>query len=693
MAKNKEKIRDRIGKLRIEVEELRTRYHVFNDPEITDETYTSLRRELLDLEKKYPEFKVIGSKTERVAGKPLEKFQKTEHLFRQWSLDDAFSLEEIGEWEKKNARILEKIIPEKIVFNYVAEAKIDGLHIVLTYVKGVLQTGATRGDGKIGENVTENIKTIESIPLVLKEKVDVVVEGECWLSALELKKINEEREKKGETLFANARNAAAGSIRQLDPQIVANRHLDSFIYELHPIPGGNFPWSIRSQIDKLKILADLGFKVNENHRFCQNIAEVQAFFLDFGQKKKKFNYGIDGMVVKVNSLNFQKELGFTGKSPRFAVAYKFPAETTTTILKDIEVQVGRTGALTPVAILRPINLAGSVISRASLHNEEEIKRLDLKIGDTVVLRKAGDVIPEIVEVIKNLRTGDEKNFRLPSLCPICGSKTEKRKLKGEKEEAALYCSNLKCFAQEKEKIIYFVGKKGFDIEGMGEKIVEQLMESGLVTDFPDIFTLKEGDLLALPRFATLSVKNLLEATEKSKQIKIEKFLNALGIRYVGEETAILVSEFLQNKIPAEVKETSPKDLFLEASKQEISNWEEIKGIGEKASASLFTYFKSKEELEKNRKLSQSGIKLLLSRKDQEKRTILGQKTFVFTGTLQKITRDEAKEKVRAMGGSISSSISVKTDFLVLGENPGSKLQKAQELGVKVINEEEFSGMI
>jgi len=686
---DRKNIKERIEKLRKEIERLRYRYHVLNDPRITDEAYTSLRHELLQLEEGYPEFRIPNSPTERIAGKPLNKFRRVGHLFRQWSLDDAFNKKELKNWEEKNLRILEKKLGRKPDLHYLAEVKIDGLHVVLTYRNGVLESGATRGDGIIGEDVTQNIKTIESIPIVLEEKVDIVVEGECWLSKSGLQRINKQRKSNNLTLFANARNAAAGSIRQLDPKIAASRKLDSFIYQLYPITGGKFPYKIKTQREKLDNLKKLGFKVNNYYKYCNNLVEVENYFQRIAKERDSLPYGIDGLVVKVDELSHQDKLGFTGKSPRWGAAYKYPAETTTTIVRDIKVQVGRTGALTPIAILDPVPIAGSVVSRASLHNEDEIKRLDVRIGDTVILHKAGDVIPEIVESLKNLRQGKEKIFRMPKKCPVCGFLVEKRFLAKGRQEAATYCSNKKCFAQEREKLIYFADKKGFDIEGLGDKIIGQLMENGLIRDFSDIFRIREGDLTPLERFAELSAKNLVSAVENSKNIKIEKFINALGIRHIGEETAILVAKYL---IETGFKPVSiqPKEFADKARNVSLEQWQEIKGIGEKAAESLYEYFHDGNNIEELEELGKLGIKIRLSNVEtQNFASLLKGKTFVFTGTLPTLGRDEAKEMARSAGGGISSSISKNTDYVVAGKDPGSKLDKAKGLGVKIIDEEEF----
>ncbi len=688
-------VQERIKKLAKEVEKLRYRYHVQNDPAITDEIYTSLRQELFELEKKYPQFRLVNSPTERVAGEPLAKFQKIQHLFRQWSLDDAFDYAELVDWEKKNKRILEKKNQYSIPFDYLAEAKIDGLHIILIYRKGILESGATRGDGLIGENVTQNIKTIESLPLKLKKPVDIVVEGECWISHDNLIKINQERASEEKPLFANARNAAAGSIRQLDPRIAAARHLDSFVYQLHSIDNGYFPYQPTNQLEKLEILKELGFKINQLYRYLSNLREAKKVIAHLDGKRHRLPYGIDGLVLKVNHLDYQNKLGFTGKSPRWGVAYKFPAETVTSVVSDIQVQVGRTGALTPVAILRPIAVAGSIVSRATLHNEEEIRRLDLKIGDTIILRKAGDIIPEIVEVIKSLRNGQEKDFQMPKKCPVCGSVVIKKKLSKDKQEVALYCSNSHCFAQEKEKLIHFVSKKGFGIEGLGQKIVAQLMENNLIRDFSDIFRLKKEDLISLERFADLSARNLIDSINKSKTIKLEKLLVALGIRYIGEGGALLITKFLLEKIQATAEKKEKADLrkIIESAQQtSLTEWQNIHGIGEKAGQSLFNYFRNLTNQREIFSLLKLGVKINSENQNNSNNKLQGL-SFVFTGAMSSLSREEAKEMVISAGGNVVNSISRQTSYLILGENPGSKLTKAQKLGVKIVNEEEFKNFL
>lgn len=682
--KSKSEIKQRVEKLRREIDKYRYEYHVLDQPEVSDEIYDSLMRELRVIEEKYPEFQSPSSPSQRIGGEPLKKFEKVRHKHRQWSLDDAFSIEEVRAWEEKVSRLLKKrhsnAKPE-----YCSEIKIDGLKIVLTYKKGLLVQAATRGDGVIGENVTEQVKTIQSIPLKLNRNIDIIVVGEAWMKKSDLEKINKERSKRRELPFANSRNAAAGSIRQLDPKITAKRKLSSFIYDMDEIEG-KFP---ATQIEELHILQSLGFKVNQNYKLCKDLEEAQKHFASWEGKRTRQEYGIDGLVIKINSSELQKQLGYTGKAPRWAIAYKFIPEKVTTVVEDIKVQIGRTGALTPVAHLRPVLVAGSTVSRATLHNEDEIERLDIRIGDTVVIHKAGDVIPEVVEVLKNLRTGKEKKFRMPTICPICGGPVKREIIKiGKKGEvsAAHYCQNKKCFAIEKENIIHFVSRKGFDIEGLGEKIVEQLMNEGLVSTVADIFELTTGDLEPLERFAEKSADNLVKAMEKAKKIEFPKFLYALGIRHVGEETAVLISRNLDRISCNKIKNL--KDIIDYFPEISIEDWLRIKGIGEKSALSLNEWFNCKENLKLLEKMKSLGVEVAIP-KFQISNLKFENLSFVLTGELESMTRDEAKEKIRALGGDISSSVSKNTDYVVVGKNPGSKYDKARELGVKTIEEKKF----
>jgi len=704
---NKVEVKSRIEKLRREIDKFRYEYHVLDRPEVSDEVYDSLMRELRALEEKHPEFRSPDSPSQRIGGKPLAKFEKVRHKHRQWSLDDAFSFGELQAWEEKIMRMLEKHGTWSIKhgtkkLDYCAEIKIDGLKIILTYEKGLLVRAATRGDGVIGENVTEQVKTIQSVPLKLEKPVDITVVGEAWMKKSDLLKLNKARGKSNLPLFANSRNAAAGAIRQLDPKITAQRKLSSFIYDIDEIED-KFPGT---QIEELNLLKKLGFKASEHHKLCKNLKEVESFFKSWEEKRNKQNYGIDGLVVKINQKKLQDTLGYTGKSPRWAIAYKFTPEKATTVVEDIKVQVGRTGALTPVAHLRPVQVAGSTVSRATLHNEDEIKRLDIRIGDTIVVHKAGDVIPEVVGVLKNLRTGKEKKFHMPTRCPICGGSIKKEIIRQSSAfplreqnfrnsskpsfSAAHYCLNKKCFAIEKENIIHFVSRKGFDIEGLGEKIVEQLMNEGLISNSADIFELTQGDLEPLERFAEKSADNLVKAIEKAKKIEFPKFLYALGIRHVGEETAVLISHNLEFITNDKIKNL--RDMITIFPHVSLEDWLKIKGIGEKSAESLHHWFNNRDNIKLMEKMKDLGVEVVVP-KFKISNLKFQNLSFVLTGQLETMTRDETKEKIRALGGDISSSVSKNTDYVVIGKNPGSKYDKAKALGVKIVSEKEFISLM
>ena len=698
---------NRIEKLRKEIDDLRYRYHVLDQPDVTDVVYDSLTKELRQLEDQFPEFFSPTSPTQRVGGTAVKGFKKVRHVSRQWSFNDVFSYEELKAWDEKVKRMLEKSEFKDESLEYCCEMKIDGLKIILTYENGKLIQGATRGDGVIGEDITHNIKTIQSVPLELNEKVSAVVVGECWLSKTELERLNIEREKNGEVIFANTRNAAAGAVRQLDPKIASKRKLDSFIYDIDQL-NVDLP---ATQIEELAHLKKLGFKVNFDHKLCKSVDEIQEFYESWIEKKNEQDYEIDGIVIKINSRKLQDALGYTGKSPRWGIAYKFPAVQVTTVVEDIKVQVGRTGALTPVAHLRPVLVAGSVVSRATLHNEDEINRLDVRIGDTVVIHKAGDVIPEVVSVVKGLRTGKEKTFKMPDFCPICGGKVERQAAAGnrlistdkkktqrlssssQKQDfsVAHYCTNPKCFAVEMGQLVHFVSRKGFDIVGFGESIVERLMTEGIVSNFADIFDLKVGDLQPLERFAERSAEKLIESIEKSKTISLEKFLYSLGIRFVGEETALLISYNIQHIAYNKIQNLN--DLVKVFPKITVEEWRNIKGIGEKSAESLVEWFGNRENIELLLKMEKLGVRIEMGEKgaignERGAGKLVGL-VFVLTGELTGFTRDVAKDMIRREGGSVSSSVSKKTDYVVAGENAGSKLERARALNVKVIDEEGF----
>ncbi len=675
-------MKDRYEKLIKMIEYHEYLYHTLDKPEISDEAYDSLMRELLDIEAKHPDWISPLSPSKRVGGIPLKEFKKIKHEIRQWSFDDIFDFEELKKWDEKVRRMISKsqqgnslaleptrmnrsdggvsLLADKL--EYCCELKIDGLKVILTYKDGFFVRGATRGDGVIGEDVTENLKTIKSIPFILQEKaypnlskrrVDAIVVGEAWMSKVELEKINKERKEKGEQIFANTRNAGAGSIRQLDSKITAKRKLDTFIYDIDKI-------SIErgdTQAQELKLLQTLGFKTNPYFTVAKSLLEIQSFYEEWSKKRHNLDYELDGIVIKVNSIKLQDILGYTGKTPRFGIAYKFPAEQVTTVVKDIFLQVGRTGVLTPVAQLIPVRVAGSLVSRATLHNADEIKRLDVRIGDTVILQKAGDVIPDIVSVLKDLRTGKEKPFIFPKTIPN---------------------QNLD---QKRRKFYYFVSKKAFNIDGCGPSIIDALLDNNLIREFADIFTLKKEELLSLPRFAEKSVDNLLLAIEKTREISLSRFLISLSIPQVGEETAIDLANHFKSL-----------DKIKQASIVELQN---IEGVGTIVAKAVADYFAKKSNLQiVDNLLKQVHFPRL--NLESGKRFNLGKlanKSFVLTGTLSSMSRDEAKEKIRALGGEISESISKQTNYLVAGEKAGSKLAKAQKLGVKVLDEKEFLSFI
>lgn len=694
-------LEQRIEKLRTEIDDLRYRYHVLNDPSVTDEVYSSLMDELRLLEELYPQYDSPTSPTKRVGGVPIEAFQKVEHKVRQWSFGDVFSLCELKKWDERVKKMWnktqEKHNNKELSLSYCTELKIDGLKIILEYEKGKLKQASTRGDGKVGEDVTENVKTIQSIPYVLSLPLSCIVVGEIWMAKGELARINKEREEKEEMPFANTRNAAAGSIRQLDPKIASSRKLDSFIYDIDWIEeGGEKSVSLpETQTEELALLEALGFKVNPHHKHCETIEEIEVFYEEMKDKKTQQIYDVDGLVIKIEQKIIQDALGYTGKSPRWGIAYKFPAEKTTTVVEDIQVQVGRTGVLTPVAHLRPVLVAGSVVSRATLHNEDEIRRLDVRRGDTVVIQKAGDVIPDIVEVLSSLRTGKETLFEMPAVCPVCKSPVYKKT--SDKGNISSYCSNTQCFAVEMENIIHFASRKGFDIEGLGIKIIEQLLQEGLISTVSDIFELKEGDLEPLERFAEKSAKNLIEAIEKSKHISLEKFLFALGIRYVGEENALLLAQYIRKHFEekhSDIPIQTPQEVWEIASSLPQEDWEMIEGFGPKVTSSLLQWFKQEEKKKILDTMTERGVRFLqIKSKAKQSNSTLQGKTFVLTGELEHFSREEMKEKIRLYGGKITSSVSKHTSFVLCGNNPGSKYEKALQLAVPVLSENNFLKMI
>jgi len=667
---NKIEAKQRIGKLREEINHHRYLYHVLDKQEISDAALDSLKHELAELERQYPEFITLDSPTQRVGGDPLKKFVKVRHPQPMLSIEDVFDFSELEDWEDYMKDYLSKQLPGSDPgrrFEYFCERKIDGVDIVLTYKKGILTNGATRGNGLIGEDVTQNVKTIEAIPLRCEKPIDIVVRGEIFMAKKDFQKLNRERKKKELPLYANPRNVTAGSVRQLDPQVTASRYLDCYIFEINTDLGQKTHGEVH------QTLKQLGFKTDPQTRACSDLKQVQGYYSNWQEKRKGIHFDYDGIVVVLNDIALQKTLSSVGKSPRWMRAYKFPAEQTTTVIEDIVVQIGRTGVLTPVAELKPVQLMGTTVSRATLHNQDEIDRLDARVNDTIIIEKAGDVIPAVIKVLKNLRTGKEKRFQMPLTCPICSGPVKRKK-----GEVAYYCLNRNCFATQQRKISYFVSKKGFDMEGLGVKIVKQLMDQGLIKDGADIFTLTRGDLGPLERFAEKSADNLIKAIEKSKEIELPHFIQALGIRHIGEQTAVdLAGHFTRFEKLARAKE------------QELMALPEIGPI---ASQSIVDWFKDKKNQKFLEKIKKSGVRIKDYRLPETKQILKG-KSFILTGVLKSMSREKAHKKIQVLGGKVLNAVSPKTSFVVCGENPGSKYDKAKDLGIEIINEREFLNML
>ncbi len=706
----KDEAKKRIKKLRDEIDYHRYLYHVLDKVEISDAALDSLKHELYKLEQQFPDLITLDSPTQRVGGEALDKFEKVAHEVPMLSIEDAFSFHEAREWEER----MKRLSPHE-KYDYYAEIKMDGLAMSLNYEDGVFEVGATRGDGKIGENVTQNLKTIEAIPLRLrvpgesevkhflqkfpdvdKEKFKkkifsldgrVEIRGEAFMRKKTWAELNREQKKRGEAEFANPRNAAAGSIRQLDSKITASRHLDFYGYDLITDFGQ------KNHEEAHEILKLLGVKVNPHNIYCKNLEEVEKFHKHMAAIRAKQDFWFDGIVVNVNNIILFKKLGVVGKTPRAVLAYKFPGEEATTRLLEVHWQVGRTGALTPVATMEPAQIGGTTVTHATLHNPDEIKRLGVKIHDTVILEKAGDVIPKIKSVLLRMRTGHEKPIHIPAKCPICGSDLEYKKIKaGKKEEVArldsrgladarrgviLFCTNKKCYAQEVENIIHFVSKKALNIDGMGEEIVRRFVDLGLIATMADIFTLKKEDIAGLERFGEKSADNLIEAIGAAKKVSLARLIYALGISNVGEEMANALSRHFGDI-----------HKIMSAKKDELLK---VGDVGEVVAESVLTFFNDEKNKKLIAELLKNGVKIeevKISRHQP-----LAGKTFVLTGTLEKMTRDEAKDKIRALGGDVSSSVSKETDFVVAGAEAGSKLDRAEKLGVKIIEEKEFLRML
>ncbi|HNW71552.1 MAG TPA: NAD-dependent DNA ligase LigA [Candidatus Paceibacterota bacterium] len=657
----------RIKKLRNEIDRLRKAYHTEDAPDVTDEVYDSLNKELNSILKRFPEFVDLNAPEHRVGGAPLDKFKKVKHEIKMFSIGNVFSGEEFTAWEKRNS----KLLSSNIKVDYFCELKLDGLAVSLFYENGKFIRGATRGDGETGEDITLNLRMINSIPLILKKPFPdrIEVRGEVIMKKNVLKKLNERNEKEGKPLFANSRNAAAGSLRQLDPSLAKERHLDFFAYEIAQIDGENFVKYVEKHSLKHELLKKLGFVVEEHSKKAFHNNDVLNFINEVSKFRESLTFGIDGVVVNIDDTEIFKKLGVVGKDPRGVIAYKYPAEKATTIVKDIKINVGRTGALTPLAILNPTSVAGSTISKATLHNTDQIERLDLRIGDTVVIEKGGDVIPKVVEVLTRMRTGKEKKFKMIEKCPACGGEINK------KDGVLYFCVNAKCPAKNERYLEHFVSV--FEIYELGPKILRRFKDDGLITDAADIFTLEKEDIASLERFGEKSAENIVKEIEMKKKISLARFLWALGILHVGEETARDLANNFGNLEKIE-----------KASIEEINS---IENIGPAVSQSVFSFFKDKGNLAFIEKLFKNGVTLeKVIKKKSDKFSGL---TFVLTGTLPTMSRELAKEKIINLGGKVSSSVSKNTSYVLAGEEPGSKFTDAKKLGIKIIDEKDFLNMI
>ncbi len=657
-------IKQEIEKLRKELEVHNYNYYVMDNPTIPDSEYDEMLHRLIKLEEENPQYKDANSPTVRVGGAVLDKFEQVEHTVQMQSLSDVFSKEELIEFDERVKASL-----ENSSYEYVVEMKIDGLSVSLEYENGVFQRGSTRGDGNVGENITENLKTVKSIPLKLENAPELIeVRGEVYMPRKSFEKLNDEREINGETLFANPRNAAAGSLRQLDSTVCAKRNLDIFIFNIQQISEN----TLSNHRQSLDYLEKLGFKVSPRRNIFKNIEDVYDEILRIGEERENLPFDIDGVVVKVNSFSQREVLGSTTKVPRWAVAYKFPAEIKETVVEDIIIQVGRTGVITPNAVFTPVKVAGSTVSRATLHNEDYIKEKDIRIGDTVKIRKAGDIIPEVVEVVLEKRKADATPYEMPSVCPACGEK-----LVREDGEAAIRCISAECPAQTARRIIHFASRDAMDIEGLGTEIVEQLIDNKLIGDVADLFTLKYDDVVALERFADKSATNLIESINRVKNNNLDKLLFGLGIRHIGNKAAKNLAKQFKNM-----------DNIVSATVEEIA---EIEDFGMIMAKSVREYFDEESNKELISRLKESGLKM--EYESDAVSEIFAGKTFVLTGTLPTLKRNDAQKIIEENGGKVSGSVSKKTDFVVAGEEAGSKLKKAQDLGIKIISEEEFLLMV
>ena len=651
----------RVAELNKILHEYGRAYYDLDAPIVPDSEYDSKMQELLAIEEAHPDLIYPDSPTQRVGGAPLEVFSKVVHRHPMLSLANAFNEEDLRDFDRRVKEAAGNAV-------YVCELKIDGLAVSLQYENGRLLQGSTRGDGSVGEDITANLKTIKSVPRKLNEPMTIEVRGEAYMPKRSFVQLNEARDEAGEVPFANPRNAAAGSLRQLDPKVAESRNLATFIYA---VGGDAEVYGLDSHSDALKKVDELGLTTNKERKRCTSIDEVLDYVAYWTENRQNLDYEIDGIVIKVDNFESQEQLGYTAKSPKWAIAYKFPAEEVQTTLLEIELSVGRTGVVTPTAILEPVQVAGTTVGRASLHNEDLIREKDIRIGDRVVLRKAGDIIPEIVMALKDLRTGEEEPFHMPDNCPVCDS--ELVRIEGE---VALRCVNPKCPAQMKEALIHFVSRKAMNIDGVGEKLIEQLYSADLVADVSDLYTLTKEALLGLERIGEKSATNILSAIEQSKENSLEKLLFGLGIRHVGEKVARILAE-----------EYRTLDALEQATDEELVNIFEIGAI---VADSVTTYFSTEEVQEVMNKLRSYGVNTVFTGATREELPTTGPfagKTVVLTGKLNELTRGEAKEQIETLGGTVSGSVSKKTDLVIAGEDAGSKLTKAQELGIEIWDEQ------
>lgn len=656
----------KIEELRKTLEYHAKKYYDEDKPEISDFEYDMMMNELKSLEKEFPDLIEKESLTQKVGGHVKEGFKQVEHEIPLQSLQDVFSYEELRDFDE---RVRKQLNDGGKNLKYVVETKIDGLSMAIEYKDGKFVRAATRGNGLIGEDVSNNAKTIKSIPSELTEPVNLIVRGEVFIGAKEFEKLNEEREILGQTLFANARNAAAGSLRQLDSKITATRPLDIYIFNVQKLENNEF----NSHYEQLEYLDKLGFNVNPVKILCNNIDEAINAITKIGEDREKLSFGIDGAVIKVDNLDYREELGTTFKTPRWAIAYKYPPEQKETLLKDIVCQVGRTGAITPMAILEPVKVAGSTISKTTLHNEDFIKEKDLKIGDRVIIQKAGDVIPEVVESVKSKRTGEEKEFTMPKVCPVCGAPTIR-----EDGEAVTRCTGIECSAKALRNIVHFASKEGMEIDGLGYSIIEQLIDKKLISNIADIYDLKLEDVASLKKNGKKFAQNLVDSIEKSKSNDLFKLITGLGIRHIGAKSAKNLARKFRTI-----------DNLMDASVEELSVQNDV---GEITAKSIYEFFNEEQSIDLINKLKTAGVNMESLEEESSDNRFEG-KTFVLTGALSKYTRDEASDIIEKLGGKTSGSVSKKTSYVLAGEDAGSKLTKAQSLGVTVINEEEFENLI